>query len=175
MHKSFAPERRSAEGQPPLSRRRWQIGLLLAACLGMNLMLSGGIVRAAPTVTTLTVNNPTCAQLQVATNACVIKIRSISASSTDPLFSHVEISVNGKLRAHLSAFFEQNIYLISAMLAEGLQVSCGLPGASGDAAFGNQYSVGISAHITGSPPIVDVANVTCPYYVSKSFLPLTNR
>jgi hypothetical protein len=110
MHKSFAPERRSAEGQPPLSRRRWQIGLLLAACLGMSLMLSGGSVRAAPTVTTLTVNNPTCAQLQVATNACVIKIRSISASSTDPLFSHVEISVNGKLRAHLSAFFEQNIY-----------------------------------------------------------------
>jgi len=175
MHKSFAPEQRPAEGQQRLRRRRWQTDVLLAICLGLSLALCGGSVRAEQTATTLTVSNPTCAQAVATTGACTINIKSINVSSSDPLFSHVEISINGKVRAYLSSFFEQNIYLNSAMLGEGLQVTCGLPGASGDPAYGNQYQVGIAAYITGSSPIVDSAVVYCPSFVSKSFLPLVSR
>jgi hypothetical protein len=175
MHKSFASERRPAEGGQRLRRRRWQTGLLLAICLGLSLALCGGSVRAEPTATTLTVSNPTCTQPVVTSGACTINIRSIYVSSTDPLFSHVEISINGKLRAYLSSFFEQSIYLNSAMLGEGLRVTCGLPGAAGDPTFGNQYQVGIAAYVTGSSPIVDTAVVSCPSFVSKSYLPLVSR
>jgi hypothetical protein len=58
------------------------------------------------------------------------------------------------------------------MMGKGLQVFCGGPNASGVPGYGLQYSVGISAIVTGSSPITDTANVTCPYFESRLYLPM---
>ena len=154
--------------------RRLQLILLFAGVFGL-LAFTGGSARALPNALTLQVSNPYSAQVAADTPACVIRIRSISASSSDPNFTGVQISVNGKTRAYVSNFFETSTNLSEEMLGEGLQVVCGTPGSGGVAGEGKTYTVEISAIVHGGSPVNDTTNVTCPFYVSKTYLPNIRR
>jgi hypothetical protein len=133
---------------------------------------SGSARTSSPDAVSLTVSNPYCAQASPISPTCLIYVRYISATSTDPNFRGIQISIDGKARAFFSNFFETSTYINDSMMGKGLQVFCGGPNASGVPGYGLQYSVGISAIVTGSSPITDTANVTCPYFESRLYLPM---
>lgn len=123
----------------------------------------------------LTVSNPTCTQAKDIAGTCYLNLRYLNASSSDPTFSHVEISVDGKVRAFYSTFFESSVYVGNAMQGKGLQVKCGLPNASGDPLYGQQYQVVITAFLADVPSVTDTANVNCPYFLGKNLLPVVTK
>jgi hypothetical protein len=147
----------------------------LLICLFLLVGTSGSARTSSPDAVSLTVSNPYCAQALPPSSTCFINMRTISATSSDPNFLGVEITVNGKTRARFSNFFETSTYFNQLMLGKGLQVMCGKPNASGVPNYGLQYSVGISAIVSGSSPITDTANVTCPAYESKAYLPTIRK
>jgi hypothetical protein len=130
---------------------------------------------ASPDAVSLTVSNPYCTQAAPSSPTCLINVRSITATSSDPNFRGVQITVNGKTRAFFSNFFETSVFINDRMMRNGLHVICGLPNASGVPNYGLQYSVGISAIVSGSSPTTDIANVTCPSYESDAYLPLVTK
>lgn len=145
-------------------------------CLSALLIATSGSARTlAPQAVALTVSNPYCTQPSTASSTCLINLRYLSATSSDPGFLGVQITVNGKTRAYFSNFFESSIYVNDRMMGKGLQVTCGRPNASGVAGFGLQYSLGISAIVSGGSPVTDIANVTCPAFESRLYLPVVNR
>ncbi len=142
-------------------------------CLGLLAAFSNENAHAAIQATTFTINNPYCTQLLPSTGTCTINIRSISAS--DPSLSHLEIIVNGKVRAFVSTFFETSLTLNENMVPRGIQVPCGRPNASNIPTLGLQYSVGLTLYTTGSPAITDTANVICPAFKSRTYIPVVRR
>jgi hypothetical protein len=150
--------------------------IILIICLSALLVGTSGSARTlAPDAVSLTVSNPYCIQPSTASSTCLINLRYLSATSTDPNFLAVQISVNGKTRAYFSNFFESSVYVNDRMLGKGLQVTCGRPNASGLPAYGLQYNLGISAIVSGSSPITDIANVTCPAFERRLYLPIMEK
>jgi hypothetical protein len=104
--------------------------LALGGGLLMILLSRGAQASGAPAAVSLTVNNPACVQIAQTQGACQIVVRSASVSGDSTLLA-LEVSVNGKVRARVNAFFENNISLNQKMLGDGLQVACGGPGSGG--------------------------------------------
>ncbi len=150
--------------------------LSLFICSFFILVSTSGSARMATNAgVTLTVSNPYCAQASPSSSTCLINVRNISATSSDPNFLGLQITINGKTRAFFSNFFETSVFINDGMMGKGLQVVCGRPNASGLPGYGLQYSVGISAIVSGSSPTTDTANVTCPSFESKAYLPMLKR
>jgi hypothetical protein len=152
-----------------------RIFLLVMLGLGLTQVLAGEPVHAAPQAVTMTVSNPYCVQDIETAGTCLINLRYFYASTSDSSFNHIEIAINGKVRADMTGFFENSAYLNDAMLGNGLKVACGGKNASGIPDMGLQYAVTLSGFATGSSPIVDIANVTCPYYQGKVYLPVLRK
>jgi hypothetical protein len=145
----------------------------LFICLSALLIGTSGSARTlAPQAVSLTVNNPYCVQPSTASSTCLINLRYLSATSSDPNFLGVQITINGKTRAYFSNFFENSVYITDRMMGKGLQVTCGRPNASGLPGYGLQYNLGISAIVSGGSPTTDIAVVTCPAFESKLYLPI---
>jgi hypothetical protein len=155
--------------------RRFRLVSLLICSFIMLASTSGSARTSSPDAVSLTVSNPYCTQSSPASPTCLIYVRYISATSTDPNFRGIQISINGKTRAFFSNFFETSVYINDSMMGKGLQVVCGGPNASGVPDYGLQYGVGTSAIISGSSPITDTANVTCPAFESRLYLPMIKR
>jgi hypothetical protein len=139
------------------------------------LILRGDPAQDVPQAVTLTVSNPACVQSSIQQGACYINFNYIYATSTDPNFTSIEVTIAGKNRLRMTTFFENSTYLTGSMIGRGLLVTCGRPNASGVPNFGRIYPVSISARVTGGSPITDIANVTCPAYESTNYLPLINK
>ena len=146
--------------------------LLVMIILGLTQALAYEPVHTAPQAVTMIVSNPYCVQDVETAGSCLINLRYFSASTSDSSFSHIEIAINGKVRANMSGFFENSAYLTGPMLGNGLKVACGGKNVSGIPDMGRQYVVTLSGFATGSSPVVDSANVTCPYYQRKTYLPV---
>jgi hypothetical protein len=131
--------------------------------------------KAKVAAVSLTVSNPYCTQSAPASSTCLIKVSSINATSTDPNFRGVQITVDGKPRAFFSNFFETSVSINERMMGKGLQVVCGKPNASGVPGYGLQYHVGISAVVSGSSSTSDTANVNCPSYEDRLYLPAVTK
>ena len=148
----------------------------LLICLSALLIGTSGSARTlAPEALSLIVSNPYCTQASAASSTCLINVRNISATSSDPNFLGVQISINGKTRAYFSNFFENSVYINDSMMGKGLQVTCGRPNASGLPGYGLQYNLGISALVSGGSPTTDTAVVTCPAFESKLYLPVVKN
>ncbi|MCB9134455.1 MAG: hypothetical protein H6636_03455 [Anaerolineales bacterium] len=145
--------------------------LLVMIILGLTLALADEPVYTAPQAVTMIVSNPYCVQDVETAGTCLINLRYFSASTSDSSFNHIEIAIDGKIRANMSGFFENSAYLTAPMLGSGLKVVCGGKNISGIPDMGRQYVVTLSGFATGSSPVVDSANVTCPYYQWKAYLP----
>ena len=146
--------------------------LLVMIILGLTQTLAYKPVHTAPQAVSMTVSNPYCVQDAETAGSCRINLRYIYASTIDASFNHIEIAIDGKVRAHMSGFFENSAYLTGSMLGSGLKVACGGKNVSGIADMGRQHAVTLTGFSTGSSPVVDIANVTCPYYQGKTYLPL---
>ena len=152
--------------------RVMQTFLLVMIILGLTLALANKPVHTAPQAVSMIVSNPYCVQDIETAGSCLVNLRYFYASTTDSSFSHIEIAINGKVRANMSGFFENSAYLTGPMLGNGLKVACGGKNVSGIPDMGRQYVVTLSGFATGSSPVVDSANVTCPYYQRKTYLPV---
>ena len=152
--------------------RVMQTFLLVMIILGLTLALANKPVHTAPQAVTMIVSNPYCVQDIETAGSCLVNLRYFYASTTDSSFSHIEIAIDGKVRARMSGFFENSAYLTGPMLGNGLKVACGGKNISGIPDMGRQYVVTLSGFATGSSPVVDSANVTCPYYQRKTYLPV---
>ena len=128
--------------------------LLMILLLGLTSALAGESVHAAPQAVTMTVSNPYCVQDVETSGACLINLRYFYASTSDSSFNHIEVAINGKVRAYMIGFFEKSAYLNYAMLGKGLKVACGGKNASGIPDMGLQYAVTFSGFATGSSPVV---------------------
>lgn len=149
----------------------------LILCLSLLLVCAGGSTRtmAEGAAVSLAVSNPYCSQAVPATSTCWINVRNINATSSDPNFLGVQITINGKTRAFFSNFFENSVSINEKMMGKGLQVVCGRPNASGVPGYGLQYPVGISAVFSGSSATTDTANVNCPAYEARLYLPAVDK
>ena len=149
-----------------------RILLFVGMAVALTQVLTGEPAYAAPQAVTMTISNPYCVQDIETTGACWINLRTFYAYTSDSSFSHIEIAIGGKVRAHMTGFFETSAYMTQSMLGKGLMVPCGGKNASGIPDMGLQYAVTLTGFATGSQPLVDVANVTCPYYQGRVYLPL---
>lgn len=149
--------------------------LLVMLILGLTQALAYKPVHTAPQAVSMTVSNPYCAQDVQTAGSCLINLRYFYASTIDSSFNHIEIAIDGKVRARMNGFFENSAYLAGSMLGNGLKVACGGKNVSGIPDMGRQYAVTLTGFATGSSPVVDVANVTCPYYQGKLYLPLVSK
>jgi hypothetical protein len=145
-------------------------------CLFLLLVCTSSAARSnAPSDVSLAVSNPACTQPSPTTSACLINVRSIIASSSDPTFLGVQIRINGKTRAFFTSFFENSVYINNNMLGKGLEVTCGRPNASGLSGYGLTYNVGISAVFSGSSSTTDTAVVNCPAFESRVYFPTVKK
>jgi hypothetical protein len=152
-----------------------RIFLFALMALALTQALTGEPAHAAPQAVTMTISNPYCVQDVETAGACRINLRYFYAHTSDSSFSHIEIAISGKVRADMTGFFENSAYLTEAMLGKGLSVACGGKNASGIPDMGLQYAVTLTGFATGSSPIVDIANVTCPYYQGNIYLPVLRK
>ncbi len=143
--------------------------------IGLALALTGEQARAAPAALSMSVSKPYCVQSQTQLGACYINVSSFSASTTDLTLSRIEISIDGKVRLRMQSFFENSAILSNLMVGNGLKVACGGQNVSGVPGYGKVYSVSLTGYATGSSPVTDIANVTCPFYEGKIYLPAVRR
>lgn len=136
---------------------------------------SGSTRTDAAGAVSMTVNNPYCAQASPASSTCLINVRTISATSSDPNFRGLQITINGETRAYFSTFFETSVYINREMIGQGLEVTCGRPNASGLPGYGLQYSIGISGIISGGSSTTDTAIVNCPSFEARVYLPKVSK
>ena len=150
--------------------------LLLLAGLALALIVPGErAVRAAPVTVSVSMSNPACVQVAPQSGACQIVFGYLSATGSDASFSRMEVRVDSKLRARMTGFFETSAYMNTAMLNGGLQVACGGPNSGGDPNFGKLYSVRLDGFMSGGENSWAQANVYCPYYDGKVYIPIVTR
>jgi len=147
--------------------------LPLILILGLLLAIPSGNISAS--TISLDITNPSCVQSQTENSTCYIKAFSIAAYGGDPSFSQLKVFVDGKLRMNMQGFFEANAYLNSDMLGDGLAVACGGPNASGNPDYGKIYTMYVTASMGDGANTWGSAQVRCPYYVGKTYLPGVRR
>jgi hypothetical protein len=124
------------------------------------------------------IDNPTatCYRLVAGTGECYIQWNYlyVAASSSQYMIS-MTVSIDGRLRAYHSGFFQTSMYVPGEMYEPGFRVTCGFPGAGGVAGLGNTYSYIIRARETGGLSAANYGSVTCPADVVEVFMPLVVR
>lgn len=116
--------------------------------------------------------SPTCYQPVASENTCYIAwgYLYLSASSPNYVIS-MTISIDGRLRANHSGFFQTSMLIPGDMYGPGLQVACGPRNTAG---AGKTYSYIVRASETSGQTATNFGSVTCPG-VSLVFLPLARR
>lgn len=124
------------------------------------------------------IDNPTatCYRLAAGTGECYIQWNylNVTASSSQYIIS-MTVSIDGRLRAYHSGFFQTAMYVPGEMFEPGFRVTCGLPGAGGVAGLGNAYSYIVRARETGGLSAANYGSVTCPADEVKLFLPMIKK
>jgi len=124
------------------------------------------------------IDNPTatCYRLVAGTGECYIQWNylNVTASSSQYVIS-MTVSIDGRLRANHSGFFQTSMFVPGEMYDPGFRVTCGFPGAGGVAGMGNTYSYIIRARETSGLAAANYGSVTCPADVVQVFVPLIVR
>lgn len=111
------------------------------------------------------IDNPTaqCFRPQEHTDSCYIQWNyfNVTASSSQYIIS-MTVTIDDRLRAYYSGFFQSSMYVPQEMQKPGFQVSCGLPGSSGVPEMGKTYSYAVRARETGGLKAANYGSVTCP-------------
>ena len=127
------------------------------------------ITDSTNALTSFTVSNPYCYQPDPQLDQCAINFRYIQATdnqSSAPYMTWLAVTISGKKRLSMTAFFEGVLTFSYDMVPAGLKVPCGSPNAGGAGTqFGNVYGVTIQPLDSSRNPLsTDIANVTCPAY-----------
>jgi hypothetical protein len=150
--------------------------LALVTLLALLLTSTGERTLAQPASSvTLTLSNPSCVQPSSAAGMCYVAVRTAYAQGSDPSFSALELSVDGKVRLRLLGFFESQGFVEDRMIRPGLRVACGLPGASGDPAYGLSHLIAARASMADGSFSTGSVTVRCPAFDGRRFVPEARR
>ena len=122
-------------------------------------------------ITSLPMSNPFCYQPDPAVDACYVNVRYAQANDDGAgnILAYVKITIDGRLVAKISAFFESFVYFDYTMVhGTGCRVPCGLAGASGspDPAIGKIYTLDVRAYdVTNTWVLDDQMPVGCPAFI----------
>jgi hypothetical protein len=94
----------------------------------------------------------------------------VSASSSQYIIS-MTVSIDNRLVAYHSGFFQTSMYIPNDMVGHGFKVACGPRHANG---LGNSYAYTVRASETGGLSAANYGSVTCPG-VYLNFLPVIRR
>jgi hypothetical protein len=127
----------------------------------------------SPAISFIDSPTATCYRPVASTGACYISWNYlyVTASSGQYIIS-MTVTIDGRLRAYHSGFFQSYMYVPWEMYNRGYKITCGLPGASGITGLGNTYSYVIRARETGGLSAANYGSVACPADVVNVFSPL---
>jgi hypothetical protein len=130
----------------------------------------------SPAISFIDSPSATCYRPVAGTGECYIEWNYlyVTASSSQYVIS-MTVSIDGRLRAYHSGFFQTSMYIPGDMYDPGFRVICGFPGAGGVAGMGNTYSYILRARETGGLSAANYGSVTCPADVVQVFMPLVVR
>lgn len=128
----------------------------------------------SPTISFIDSPSATCYQASVGTCYIEWSYLSVSASASQYIIS-MTVSIDNRIRAYHSGFFQTSMYIPSDMLEPGFKVPCGWPGASGVPELGYAYNYVIRAAETGGLKAANYGTVTCPADKGMVFLPFVMR
>lgn len=128
----------------------------------------------SPAISFIDSPGATCYRSSVGTCHLTWSYLSVSASPSQYVIS-MTVSINDRVRAYHSGFFQTSMYIPGDMLAPGFKVACGWPGASGAPELGYAYAYVIRAAETGGLKSANYGAVTCPADAGVVFLPLVMK
>ena len=111
------------------------------------------------------IDSPTaqCIRPEQHTDACYIQWNYLAVAATSPQnILTMTVTIDGRVRAHYSGFFQSSMFVPQQMHNPGFKVACGVPGASGNPGLGQVYSYVIQARETGGLQATNSGSVTCP-------------
>jgi hypothetical protein len=125
-----------------------------------------------PTISFIDSPSATCYQPDPSRNNCYIEwdYLYVSASTSQYIIS-MTVSIDNRLVAYHSGFFQTSMYIPSDMMGRGFKVACGPYQANG---LGNAFAYTIRARETGGLSAANYGSVTCPG-VHLLYLPLVRR
>ncbi len=135
----------------------------------------GGDLGAAA-ISSFESQTPTCYRPVAGTGACYIQWNYLYVAASAPSYViSMTVTIDGRLRAYYSGFFQTSMYVPPQMHDTGFRVACGAPGAGGVAGLGNTYTYIIAARETGGPGTQRSGSVTCPAGGGAVFLPVIQK
>lgn len=122
------------------------------------------------------INSPGATCQRASVGVCYLQwsYLSVSASTSQYIIS-MTLSIDDRIRAYHSGFFQTSMYISANMLGPGFKVACGWRGASGASGLGYSYSYVIRAAETGGLKAANYGTVTCPADAGTVFMPLITR
>lgn len=116
-----------------------------------------------PTISFIDSPTATCYGPLAEVDACYIQWSSIGVSATSPQYiERMTVTIDGRVRAVYSGFFQTSMTVPPGMHAEGFKVACGIAGASGDPESGFNYSYSIRARESGGLSSSNFGTAICP-------------
>lgn len=165
------------------SRRWWYGAGALAGALALTSLLLIGAARgpadaqrrAEGAISFIDSPSPTCYRPDAGTNACFIEWSYLSAiASSGAYLLTMTVSIDDRMRAYHSGFFQDEMFIPAGMTAPGYRVACGPPGRS-PGGMGNSYGFVIRARESTGLGASNHGTVTCPGDVPRLYLPLVRR
>ena len=118
---------------------------------------------SAPLITTIDGPTAQCYRPEQYTNDCYIRWQYLNVTaSTSQYIISMTVSIDNRIRAYYSGFFQSAMYVPSDMQKPGFHVACGLPGAGGNPGLGQAYSYIVRARETGGLKAANYGTVYCP-------------
>ncbi len=126
----------------------------------------------APAISFIDNPSPTCFQPIGSENTCYItwSYLQVSAGNSNYVLS-MTVSIDGRLRAYHSGFFQTSMFIPGDMYGPGFRVACGPRNAAG---AGKTYAYIIRARESSGQSATNFGSVTCPG-VWLAFVPLARR
>jgi len=128
----------------------------------------------SPSISFIDSPGATCQRASVGVCYLQWSYLSVSASTSQYIIS-MTLSIDGRIRAYHSGFFQTSMYISGDMLGPGFKVACGWRGASGAPGLGYSYNYVIRAAETGGLKAANYGTVTCPADVGTVFMPIVSR
>jgi hypothetical protein len=122
------------------------------------------------------IDSPAATCYRASAGTCYIEWSyfSVSASASQYVIS-MTVSIDDRVRAYHSGFFQTSMYIPGDMLEPGFKVACDWRGASGVPELGYTYNYVIRAAETGGLKFANYGTVTCPADKGMVFLPFVTK
>jgi hypothetical protein len=121
------------------------------------------------------IDSPTasCILPEMNTGVCFMTWNFMYANADPNYMVTMTVSIDNKLRARYSGFFQTSMVVPSEMMT--FQVQCGAPGSGGDPYYGAVHSYILRARDSAGLSAANYGSVTCPADLARVFLPFVKR